>query len=75
MHVSRLSAMGQMAAALAHELNQPLTAIANYLSGVTAAARRRQSAGAREQAMRSRSRRRLIARGRSSGGCAISWER
>jgi two-component system sensor kinase FixL len=31
MHVSRLSAMGQMAATLAHELNQPLTATANYL--------------------------------------------
>jgi two-component system sensor kinase FixL len=30
-HVSRLSAMGQMGAALAHELNQPLTAISNYL--------------------------------------------
>ncbi|HXJ01060.1 MAG TPA: PAS domain S-box protein [Micropepsaceae bacterium] len=30
LHVSRLSAMGQMAAALAHEVNQPLTAIANY---------------------------------------------
>ncbi|WP_295563212.1 PAS domain S-box protein [uncultured Sphingomonas sp.] len=30
-HVSRLSAMGTMAATLAHELNQPLTAIANYL--------------------------------------------
>ncbi|TAL03255.1 MAG: PAS domain-containing sensor histidine kinase [Rhodospirillaceae bacterium] len=32
LHVSRLSAMGQMAAMLAHELNQPLTAIANYMS-------------------------------------------
>ncbi len=31
-HLSRLSAMGEMATALAHELNQPLTAIANYLS-------------------------------------------
>jgi two-component system, LuxR family, sensor kinase FixL len=31
MHVSRLSAMGQMGAALAHELNQPLTAIVNYM--------------------------------------------
>ena len=29
-HVSRLSAMGTMATTLAHELNQPLTAIANY---------------------------------------------
>jgi two-component system, LuxR family, sensor kinase FixL len=31
LHVSRLRAMGQMAAALAHELNQPLTATANYV--------------------------------------------
>ena len=30
-HVSRMSAMGTMAATLAHEINQPLTAIANYL--------------------------------------------
>lgn len=30
-HISRLSAMGTMASTLAHELNQPLTAIANYL--------------------------------------------
>ena len=32
-HVSRLSAMGAMASTLAHELNQPLTALANYISG------------------------------------------
>lgn len=32
-HVSRLSAMGEMASALAHELNQPLGAIANYTKG------------------------------------------
>jgi two-component system sensor kinase FixL len=32
LHVSRLSDMGQMAAMLAHELNQPLTAIANYMN-------------------------------------------
>jgi two-component system, LuxR family, sensor kinase FixL len=32
-HVSRLSAMGEMASALAHELNQPLTAISNYMKG------------------------------------------
>jgi two-component system sensor kinase FixL len=30
-HVSRLSAMGEMAATLAHELNQPLTAVINYV--------------------------------------------
>lgn len=31
MHVSRVSAMGTMASTLAHEINQPLTSIANYL--------------------------------------------
>ena len=33
LHISRLSTMGEMASALAHELNQPLSAIANYLQG------------------------------------------
>jgi len=32
-HISRLTAMGEMAATLAHELNQPLSAIANYMKG------------------------------------------
>jgi two-component system sensor kinase FixL len=32
-HVSRLTALGEMASALAHEINQPLSAIANYLTG------------------------------------------
>ncbi len=32
-HVSRISEMGTMASSLAHELNQPLAAIANYLEG------------------------------------------
>jgi len=32
-HVSRLSAMGTMASTLAHELNQPLTAVSNYVTG------------------------------------------
>jgi two-component system sensor kinase FixL len=32
-HMSRFTALGEMASALAHELNQPLTAIANYLKG------------------------------------------
>lgn len=36
LHVSRLSAMGQMAAMVAHELNQPLTAISNYMEAATA---------------------------------------
>ena len=33
LHISRLSAMGEMASALAHELNQPLAALTNYLKG------------------------------------------
>ena len=33
-HVSRLTELGQMVAALAHEVNQPLTAMASYLGGV-----------------------------------------
>lgn len=32
-HMSRFTAMGEMASTLAHELNQPLTAIATYLNG------------------------------------------
>jgi two-component system sensor kinase FixL len=32
-HISRLTALGEMASTLAHELNQPLAAIANYLKG------------------------------------------
>lgn len=31
LHVSRLSDMGQMSSALAHELNQPITAVTNYV--------------------------------------------
>lgn len=33
-HVSRVSAMGTMASTLAHELNQPITAITNYVETV-----------------------------------------
>ncbi len=32
-HMSRFTALGEMASTLAHEINQPLTAIANYLKG------------------------------------------
>ncbi len=45
-HVSRVSSMGEMASAIAHEINQPLTAIANY----TYAAIRMLRSGAASQA-------------------------
>lgn len=32
-HMSRFTALGEMASTLAHEINQPLTAISNYLKG------------------------------------------
>ncbi|MDE2462948.1 MAG: PAS domain S-box protein [Alphaproteobacteria bacterium] len=46
LHALRLTAMGQLTSALAHELNQPLTAVMNYLN----AARRTLDAGG-EQAI------------------------
>jgi two-component system sensor kinase FixL len=33
LHMARFTALGEMASSLAHELNQPLTAAASYLSG------------------------------------------
>jgi two-component system sensor kinase FixL len=39
-HVSRLSAMGTMASTLAHELNQPLTALGNFINGAKRIAKR-----------------------------------
>ena len=33
-HLSRLTELGQMVSALAHEVNQPLTAMANYTNAV-----------------------------------------
>lgn len=39
-HASRLSLMGTMASAMAHELNQPLSAITNYVKGLKHAAAR-----------------------------------
>jgi two-component system, LuxR family, sensor kinase FixL len=35
-HVSRISAMGAMASTLAHELNQPITAVVNYVEAAHA---------------------------------------
>jgi two-component system sensor kinase FixL len=49
-HVSRLSAMGEMAATLAHELNQPLAAMMNYAQ----ATRRLLEASAMDEAQRLR---------------------
>jgi two-component system sensor kinase FixL len=45
-HVARLSAMGEMASALAHELNQPLTAIINYAQTARGLVERRAGEGA-----------------------------
>ena len=42
---SRLMTMGEMASSLAHELNQPLTAIANYTMGIAARVRHRKARG------------------------------
>src|SRR5690606_21389570 len=42
---ARLVTMGEMASSLAHELNQPLTAIANYCMGLSARIRARAGAG------------------------------
>lgn len=58
-HLARQSAMGEAAADLAHELNQPLTAAANYLSAAAMLARNTGAEGpgtelvgnAREQVM------------------------
>lgn len=45
-HVSRVSAMGAMASTLAHELNQPLTAVTNFVRGATRIVANREPADA-----------------------------
>jgi two-component system, LuxR family, sensor kinase FixL len=47
-HVSRLNELGQMVSALAHEVNQPLAAMANYING----ARRLFASGNQDAALR-----------------------
>jgi PAS domain S-box-containing protein len=42
---ARLVTMGEMASSIAHELNQPLTAIANYCNGLAARLRSRERGG------------------------------
>ena len=72
-HVSRLSAMGAMASTLAHELNQPLTALANFISGAKRIAERDCGAAAcPDRRARRRPKRARCAPARSSAGCA-SW--
>ena len=73
-HMSRLTAMGEMASALAHELNQPLSAIANYMKG-SRRLLRRQFRRARRPCCATPWTRRPIRRcapARSSAACAIS---
>ena len=48
-HASRISAMGAFATAIAHELNQPLTAITNYAEGVRDILARRTDLADRDQ--------------------------
>lgn len=50
LHASRLSAMGEMAASLAHELNQPLGAATNFI-GAARLALRKDAPGAIAQAL------------------------
>jgi two-component system sensor kinase FixL len=47
-HASRVSAMGAMASAMAHELNQPLSAISNYLEAAARHLERAPSGAAAE---------------------------
>jgi two-component system sensor kinase FixL len=47
-HIGRLSALGEMSSALAHELNQPLSAVGNYING----ARRLMDSGAAPEVVR-----------------------
>ena len=73
LHMSRFTAMGEMASALAHELNQPLSAIANYLKGsqrLLKASRQDASRVLRRRWRRRPSRRSAPAR--SSAGCVTS---
>ena len=50
-HISRLTAMGEMASSLAHELNQPLSAIANYMKGRSRAGEHRRALRTMRDAM------------------------
>lgn len=62
-HVARVSTMGEMASALAHELNQPLAAIVNYARGSI----RRLDGGKTEPVQLSDALRRIAEQGERSG--------
>jgi two-component system, LuxR family, sensor kinase FixL len=62
-HVARLGTLGEMAAGIAHELNQPLTAIANY----TQACQRLLAAGAMDAAELEQILSRVTAQARRAG--------
>lgn len=51
-HSSRVSAMGALATAIAHELNQPLTSIVNYTEGLRTLISRRDDFADREEYVR-----------------------
>ena len=74
-HMSRLTAMGEMASALAHELNQPLSAIANYMKGSRRLLENSPDARATtlRDAMDKAGDQALRARPGSSAACATSW--
>jgi two-component system sensor kinase FixL len=75
-HVSRLTEMGQMASALAHEINQPLTAVAVYLEAARRMLARNMPGPADAPPRFSRTPRpRQPERRRSSNGCADSSEK
>jgi two-component system, LuxR family, sensor kinase FixL len=54
LHASRLSVMGQMASTMAHELNQPLTAVVNYLEAARHLLQRGPEAAERVEALMAR---------------------
>jgi two-component system, LuxR family, sensor kinase FixL len=75
-HVSRLTEMGQMATALAHEINQPLTAATNYLqAGRVLLVRGGSGSLERTAAVIDSALAQVTRRRRSFSGCAISSER
>ena len=71
-HISRQSAMSELAADLAHELNQPLSATANFLAAARMLHRTRREWRRRSSICCAWARRRHCAPARSSGGCATS---